>query len=466
MREYRKSVLDRTKAPKASPAGKVSFPRYFEKQRGNGLKTFVVENHQLPIVTVGFVVKSGAAYDGKLPGLSSVVCELLTKGTGKRSATQIAEEIDFIGGTLSHSVSWNASHVYVSTLKSHLAQAIDILQDVILNPTFPPKEIERVRAQRIASIQQMKADPGYLAEEEFASVVFGGHPYGNMPTGTEKSIGEMRRQVLKNFHERFYLPDNSLIVFAGDIAPKEAEQYVSKYFAKWKGNYRENAIPVPVKRAGNGLVFIADKPGAVQSSLRVGHIGIARNNPDYLKVFVMNTLLGGYFSSRINMNLREVHGYTYGGRTEFDARSIPGTFQVSADVRNEVTVETIDEVINELNRIRDTLPSKDEMTMVKNYLSGLFPIQLETPQQVAGRVIAIELYRLPKNYYRDYRENVKRITARDIRAVARKYIHPEDLAIVLSGDSKEIGEKLAKFGRVRVSGQNGAAAVLHEITKS
>ncbi len=466
MKEYRKTVLDRTKAPKAAPAGRVSFPRYFEKKRGNGFKTFVVENHQLPIVTVGFVIKSGAAYDGKMPGLGSVVCELLTKGTMKRSATQIAEEIDFIGGTLSHSVSWDASQVFVSTLKNHLGKAVDILQDIVLNPTFPPKEIERVRAQRIASIQQMKADPGYLAEEEFASVVFGGHPYGNMTSGTEKSIGEMKRGDLKKFHERFYLPDNSLIVFAGDITPKEAEKFVSKYFAKWKGHYREETIHAPVKRAGNGRVFIADKPGAVQSSVRVGHTGIARNNPDYLKIFVMNTLLGGYFSSRINMNLREVHGYTYGGRTEFDARLLPGAFQVSADVRNEVTVETIDEIINELNRIRDTLPSKDEMTMVKNYLTGLFPIQLETPQQVAGRVIAIELYRLPKNYYRDYRENIRRITARDIRAVARKYIHPEDLAIVLSGDSKEIGEKLAKFGRVRVSGRNGAAAVPNEITKS
>jgi len=168
-------------------------------------------------------------------------------------------------------------------------------------------------------------------------------------------------------------------------------------------------------------------PGAVQSSIRVGHVGIRRSNPDFLKVFVMNTLLGGYFSSRINMNLREVHGYTYGGRSEFDARTLPGTFQVSADVRNEVTSETIDEILIELNRIRDTLPAADELRMVKNYLAGLFPIQLETPQQVAGRVVAIELYHLPKNYYRNYRANIAKVTARDIRTVARKYIHPDEL---------------------------------------
>jgi zinc protease len=457
MKVNRKPALDRTKAPKPGPAGKISFPKYFEKKYRNGFKIFVIENHQLPIVTMGFVLKNGAAYDGDLPGLASVTCELLSKGTKTRSATKIAEEIDFVGGSLSQNVSWDAGQVFVSVLKAHLQKGFDILRDVVLNPTFPQKEAERVKTQRIAAIRQLKADPGYMADTTFSSVVFGTHPYGNTISGNEKSVNRMRRGDFSKFHNAYFTPDNSFLVFAGDISPKEAEKYVSGSFAKWKGVCKKSPLPPLPELPRDGHVFIANKQGAVQSSLRVGHRGIARSNPDYLKAFVMNTILGGYFSSRINMNLREAHGYTYGGRTDFDGRIIPGAFQASADVRNDVTAETIEEIVRELKRIRETLPSKDELTMVKNYLTGLFPIQLETPQQVAGRVIALELYDLPRNYYRDYRNNIGKVTPKDIREVARKYIDPDNLYVVLSGDARKIASKLKRFGRVEILEEDGAA---------
>lgn len=456
MKVEKKSMPDRSRAPKPGVPGKVSFPKYFEREYRNGFKIFVIENHQLPLVTVGFVLRTGAAYDGTLPGLGSVTCELLSKGTKTRKATRIAEEIDFIGASLSQNVSWDTGQVFISTLKPHLAHGFDLLRDIVLNPTFPVGEIRRVKAQRIATIRQLQADPGYLADTTFSSVVFSGHPYGNTLGGTEESIGVMKRRDFIDYHRRFYTPDNSFMVFAGDITPKEAEKYVSGQFAKWKGKCAKEKIDSPAETDPEGVVFVANKPGAVQSSLRVGHLGISRNNPDHLKTFVLNTLLGGYFSSRMNMNLREVHGYTYGGRTDFDSRALPGSFQVYADVRNEVTSETIDEIIKELDRIRDTFPTREEMTMVKNYLAGLFPIQLETPQQVAGRVIATELYGLPKNFYRNYRNNIARITAKDVRAVARKYIHPDRLFIVLSGDAGQIAGKLKKFGRVEVRNPVGS----------
>jgi len=244
------------------------------------------------------------------------------------------------------------------------------------------------------------------------------------------------------------------MVFAGDITPKEAEKYVSRYWGKWKGKAKSYSVPFTISNHTNGKVVIVDRPDAVQSALRIGGVGIARNDKNFLKTFVMNTLLGGYFSSRINMNLREKHGYTYGGRSTFDARSFPGLFAVSADVRNEVTGETISEVLKELNQMRNTLPSKDELEMVKKYLEGLFPIQLETPQQVARRVIALELYHLPKDYYKSYRKNIRKITAKDILTSAAKYI-PENLAIVLSGNSKEISSALNKFGEIEILDAEG-----------
>jgi predicted Zn-dependent peptidase len=452
--EKKLNPIDRSKPPKPGPANNVSFPRFFAKQFANGFKFFVVENHILPIVSMGFVVRGGSGLDGNLPGLASMTSELITKGTKKRTAAEIAETIDYVGGSLSSNSSWDASEVFVSVLRNHLTTGIDLLQDVVLNATFPQEEIDRVKTQRIAAIQQLKADPGYLAETRFTSVVFGNHPYGNPASGTEESVKAMKREDLAELQKNSCAADNSFMVFAGDITPKEAEEYVSRYFGKWKRRRKSCSIPLAMPNHSNGKVVIVDKPDAVQSALRIGGVGIARNDKNYLKAFVMNTLLGGYFSSRINMNLRESHGYTYGGRSIFDARILPGLFAVSADVRNEVTGETISEVLKELNRIRETLPSKEELEMVKKYLDGLFPIQLETPQQVARRVIALELYHLPKAYYKRYRENIRRINAGDIRSSAVKYI-PEKLAIVLSGNSKEISSALGKFGKVEIVDAEG-----------
>ncbi len=447
--------LDRSKPPKSGPPGKVAFPKYFEKVYRNGFKMFVVENHGLPLVTVGFVVKAGSTLDGGLPGLASVTSELLTKGTKNRNAVRIADEIDFVGGSLSSSSSWDSSQVFISTLKIHLDTCLEVLQDVVLNPSFPDEEIDRLRAQRIASIIKMKSEPSYLADTKFSSVVFKGHPYAMPAGGTEDSVTAMKREDFVGYHHDYYTPDSSFIVFAGDITAREADRFVSKYFGKWKGKNPKVSVPPPDGDSTDNPIYIVDKPGAVQSTLRIGHIGIARNNSDFIKVAFMNTLLGGYFGSRINMNLREAHGYTYGGRTIFDARILPGSFEVSADVRNEVTAETIDEIMKELKRIRTALPTKEEMKQVRGYLSGLFPIQLETPQQVAGRVVAIEMYHLPKNYYRNYRKNVAAVTAADVRSVARKYIHPDKLSIVLSGNSKEISRSLLRLRQVKVLSPSG-----------
>jgi zinc protease len=447
--QYKSDFLDRSKPPMPTVPSKVSFPRYTEGKLPNGLKWFVVENHELPIVSMGFVVKGGSVFDGSLPGLASVTSELITKGTKTRSAVDIAEEIDFVGGSLSTNTSWDATQIFVSVLRNHLDVGFDVLHDIVVNPIFLQDEIERVKARRLATIQQMKADPGYVADVRFSSVVFGDHPYGKPQGGTEKTIAAMRRDDFVNFHLKFYTPDNSFLVFAGDITAKDAEKYVRRYFAKWSGKKKRVTLP-HFHLENHRRVVVVDKPAAVQSAVRIGGIGIARNDPDYIKVIVMNTMLGGYFSSRINQNLREEHGYTYGGRSVFDARTLPGLFEVSVDVRNEVTSETINEVFNELNRIRETMPSKDELEMVKNYLIGSFPIHLETPQQVAGRIITIELYHLPKNYYRKYRENISMVTARDVRTIARKYIKPREFSIVLSGDSKEIKDRLLRFGEVEI----------------
>jgi predicted Zn-dependent peptidase len=447
--------IDRTKPPKPGPESKVKFPSYYEKTLPNRLKVIVIENHEQPIVYVSFVVKSGSTYDGELPGLASVTAELLTKGTKTRSATQIAEEIDFVGGSLNATASWDATNVSVFVLKKYLGVGVDILQDVVLNPTFPEEEIERVRTQRLASIKQSKAEAGYLAGVRFSKELFAGHPYANVSGGNEESIQKMKRDDLVKFYQTHFIPNNSFIIFAGDITPSEALPLVEKYFGGWKKGKNPHKKFQTVKDVNQTKVVIVDKPGAVQSAIRIGHLGIDRKNKDYVKVYTLNTLLGGYFNSRINMNLRETHGYTYGASSFFDARIYPGPFIVSTDVRNEVTDSSIAEVIKELKRIIDEPVPEDELKMAKDYIVGSFPLQIETPAQVASRVMTIEIYGLPKDFYDRFREEVKKITAKDIQETARKYLHPDKLLIVVSGNSKQIKPVLEKFGPVVVYDADG-----------
>jgi len=447
--------IDRTKPPKPGPESKVKFPSYFEKVLPNGLKVIVVENHEQPIVYISFVVKSGATYDGELPGLASVTAELLTKGTKTRSATQIAEEIDFVGGSLNANASWDATNVSVLVLKKYLGVGIDILQDVVLNPTFPDEELERVRTQRLASIKQSKADAGYLARVRFAKELFANHPYANEIGGNEESIQKIKRDDIVKFYQKHFIPNNSFIIFAGDITPAEAVPLVERYFSKWAKGENPHRKFQAVSDVSQTKVVIVDKPGAVQSAIRVGHLGIDRKNKDYVKIYTLNTLLGGYFNSRINMNLRETHGYTYGASSSFDSRIYPGPFIVSADVRNEVTDSSVAEIIKELKRIIEEPVPEDELKMAKDYIVGSFPLQIETPAQVASRVMTIEIYGLPKDFYDKFREEVKKITPKDIQEVAKKYLHPDRLLIVVSGNSKQIKPVLEKFGPVVVYDADG-----------
>lgn len=447
--------VDRTKPPKPGPESKVKFPSYFEKTLPNGLKVIVIENHEQPIVYISFVVKSGSTYDEDLPGLASVTAELLTKGTKTRTATQIAEEIDFVGGSLNATSSWDATNVSVLVLKKYLGVGMDILQDVVLNPTFPNEELERIRTQRLANIKQSKAEAGYLAGVRFARELFGNHPYANEINGNEESIQKIKRDDIVKFYQKHFIPNNSFIIFAGDITPNEAVPLVEKYFKDWKKGENPHKKFQTVNDIAQTKVIIVDKPGAVQSAIRIGHLGIDRKNKDYVKVYTLNTLLGGYFNSRINMNLRETHGYTYGASSSFDSRIYPGPFIVSADVRNEVTDSSVAEIIKELKRIIEEPVPEDELKMAKDYIVGSFPLQIETPAQVASRVMTIEIYGLPKDFYDKFREEVKKITAKDIQEVAKKYLHPDRLLIVVSGNSKQIKPVLEKFGPVVVYDADG-----------
>ncbi len=273
--------------------------------------------------------------------------------------------------------------------------------------------------------------------------------------GTEQSIEKITREDITGFYDKHYLPSNLILAFVGAISPEEALKIVESKFGSWQKNSITAAdsnieVSGDSEEYSNNYIYLVDKPGAVQSNLRIGHIGIARNNPDFVAVTVMNTILGGYFGSRININLREKHGYTYGARSSFSPRIHPGDFSVDTDVRNAVTDSSITLIIDELKRMVSAEVSDEELQTVKNYLTGLFPLQLETANSVATRVINLKLYDLPKNWYNKYISSINNLTKEDILNAARKYIHPDSLYIVVSGNSKQIKDKLSLIKDVKV----------------
>lgn len=450
-------VLDRSKPPLPGPPKDVEFPDYFDTTLPNGINLLVIENNKIPAVSVRLVFKDAGSYhDNDKYGLASMTAEMLTKGTTNRSASTISEEIDFIGGSLSSGSDWDGSYVSLSLLKKHLSSGIEVLSDVVINPVFSDDELSRAKEQRLSSLLQAKDDAGSLSDKMFSKVVFEGMPYGHPAEGTEQSVTNMTRSDLETFYKQNYIAGNLIIAFVGDITVEEAVSITDKYFSKlstFTTNSESNHQPVELPVTNT--VYIVNKPEAVQSNLRIGHVGISRNNPDFIAVSVMNTILGGYFGSRINFNLREKHGFTYGARSYFNPRLVSGDFSVDTDVRSEVTDTSVGLVIEELQRITSEEITDDELQTVKNYLTGVFPLQLETANAVASRVINLKLYNLPKDYYNKYISAINNLTKQDILNAAKKYIYPGNLFIVISGDAGKIKDKLSKFGSVQVYDADG-----------
>lgn len=444
------------KVPEPKPAKKVSFPSYVARNLPNGLRVLVIEHHEQPIVSLRFLVKSGSAEDGDLPGLANLTGELLTKGTKTRSALRIAEEIDFVGGQLVSGSDWDATYASVSVLTKHIDVGLRILSDVTLNPVFAEEEIERARQQRLSALLHRKDDAGFLAESRLMAAIFGNHPYGRPNIGTEQSVKALKRDDFVRFHQTYFVPSNAILAVVGDVTADESLwSRIEQFFGSWSG-VPLSARPTPTfADLEKTTVYVVDKPGAVQSAIRIGHVGIERKSPDFVPVVVLNTLLGGYFNARMNMNLREEKGYTYGAGTNFDARQYPGPFVASADVRNTVTDSAITEILFELERIRKEPVSEEELDMVRKFIVGSFPLQIETPNQIASKVIDLELYGLPRDFYDTFNERVQAMTADDLLHAAQKYLHPDRIAIVVSGNSREVASKLQKFGPVEVVDADG-----------
>ena len=437
-----------TTPPVPGEAPEVSLPDPVRRRLSNGLEVILVEQHELPVVDVRLVLRTGGAADAPAQaGRATLLADMLDEGTTTRTALQIADELEYLGAELGTDAAWDASLATLHVLRPRLDDALALMADVILHPTFPDEELERKRAERIATLIQQRDEPRFLASNAFASVLYGAeHPYGISLLGTDASIRALRRDDLLRTYRRYWRPSNAFIVVAGDVTIADLLPMLERHFGEWEDAAVEPAtLPAP-PAARASSVFIVDKPGAAQSEIRVGQIGVARDTPDYFPLLVMNTMLGGSFTSRLNMNLREEKGYTYGARSGFDQRMSAGPFTAAAAVHTAVTDSAVIEFLREMRRMRDERVSDGELDRAVNYIAYGLARRFETTNDIASNVSEAELYRLGDDYFDTYVSRVRAVTADDVQRVARTYLDPAQWSIVIAGDRAAIEDKLRALG--------------------
>jgi len=434
---------DRSKPPELGAPPSLSLPPIQKATLSNGIPVIVVEKHSVPVLQMSLTLRAGSVLEGpdKI-GLASLTAAMLKEGAGDKSSLELADAIDYLGASLYASAGTHTTGVSLNTPLSKFEKAFDLFADIILRPTFPANELERLRKERLTSLVQMYDQPTMVAATAAAKLVFGEkHPYGRGTMGTEKTLKGFTLEDLKGFYGKYFNASNASFIVVGDIKMADIVAKLEKTFGNWqKGEAAKVKVPVADQVKGR-TIYLIDKPDAPQSVVRISRVGVERTTPDYFPIMVMNTILGGSFSSRLNNNLREKNGYTYGAGSAFDMRPAPGAFSANSSVQTAVTDKAMTEFMKELNAILEQV-SDQELTRAKNYLALGYPGDFETVGQVASQLGDLMLYNLPGDYFNTYIKNVLSVTKSDVRRVAKKYIDPKNIAIIVVGDKKTVEKGL------------------------
>ena len=435
--------------PKPGANPKFNLPPIEKQQLSNGMEVWMVRQTELPIVSMNLVLKSGGTLDpSDKSGVSAMTSSLLDDGTKTRSAVEIANQLQAIGANIGTSSGWDSANVSMSSLTKNFDQALDIFADVTLNPTFPDEELTKYRSRLLTSFVQRKALPNAISDLVYNRLLYGkNHPYAKQLSGDEVSVKGITRNDIVSFYDANYRPNNSVLIVVGDVDGKTLMPKLEKSFGAWKKGDVKSVDVAAAPALEKPGIYIVDKPGAAQSVVAIGQVGVARNSPDFFPLQVMNSLLGGQFSSRVNLNLREDKGYTYGARTGYAFRRGAGPFTASADVQTAVTKESVAEFLKELRGVRGDIPvTPAELEYNKQSLIRRYPQGFETVGQISGQLSSLVIYNLPDSYFNDYISKVNAVTVEDVNRVANKYITPDKLAILVVGDRKTIEPKLKELG--------------------
>ncbi len=434
--------------PAAEPAKQFHFPKAAMQTLANGVRTYVIFDNEEPTVSIRLVLTSAGSIhdpDGR-PGVANMTADMLTQGTSSRSAEQIAQAIDFVGGSLSASADDDGTYLDVTVVKKDLALAMDLLSDILLRPAFKKEELDRRRQQALSNLQVQYSDPGYIADAVLDRLVYGKHPYGLPGTGTPDSLSRIEREDLVAFCEKYYTPGDALLAFAGDIKPEEAFAAARKHLGEdeWRGRRAEStAPPNPVPIEGMHILLV-DKPDANQTQIRIGRLGIPRNSADYIPLFVANRIFGGGFNSRLSTEVRQKKGLTYGAYSGFSSYRLAGDFSASTFTRTDATLEAVNLVIDLIRKMSTGELGPHELDFARDYLAGVFPIQSETAEQVASRILTVVQYGLPEDYNDTYPQKVLAVSQEDIKRMAGRYFDASNLVLVLVGNVKQFRDTITK----------------------
>ena len=436
----------RSQAPPPLQPRPILIPTPREITLANGLTVVVVEDTRLPLVSYRLAFRVGGAFDPpELPGLTDLLAGLLPEGTESRSSKELADEVARIGASLSAGANSDYTIVAASALAQFNDQIMDLMAEVVLEPSFPENEVELAKQNTKESLRQQRAQPSFLASEMVSRVMFGDHPY-SIVAPTPESIDRCSRDEFVKFHRAKLVPNNGVFIVVGDVRHDEMLNRIESLFSSWqRGEDVVANFPAPPVRTRR-TAYLVDRPGSAQSNIVIANSGITRTNPDYFPMLLMHTVLGANASSRLFMNLREDKGYTYGAYSNLDARRTAGTFRAMAEVRTPVTGDSLKEFFYELDRIRTERVSEKEIADAKSYLTGVFPIRLETQEGLTDQLVQIKMLNLPSDYLENYRDRVQAVTGEEIQRVAQKYVKTDEAALIVVGDGASVLEQMKPYG--------------------
>jgi len=444
--------VDRTKPPALPPPKSLKLPQLERFELSNGLKVILMEKHNVPLIQLNVIIKAGTIDDPQQKdGLANITLDMLDEGNAGKTSLQIADAIDFLGAKITTRTNQHFSGIYLHTPVSKFDEALKIMGDIILKPDFPESELKRKKKEYLTTISQWHDQPTAIASIAFNKLLFGdNHPYGKPSIGNENSIKNFSTDDLKKFYSKYFKANNAFIIAVGDIKKNELKNKLEKIFGNWKkGEIKEIKISEP-KQVENRIVYLIDKPNSAQSVIYIGRVGPKRLTDDYTSIIVMNTILGGSFTSRLNNNLREEHGYTYGAGSRFIFRPVAGSFLAYSSVQTEVTDKALIEFFKELNGIREPIPD-EELNRAKNLVALSYPQNFQSVEEIALQIEELIEYNLPENFFNDYVKNMLSVKSDEVNTAAKKYIVPNEMIVVVVGDKSKIenGIKELNLGELK-----------------
>ncbi|MCP2520750.1 insulinase family protein [Candidatus Aminicenantes bacterium AC-335-K20] len=421
----------------------------------NGLKIVFLQRKNLPLINMCFLLNAGAVTDSiEKEGISSLTFELLFKGTKKRTAFQIANEIDSAGAILTCSTGLDYSLIIGEFLSKDMRKAFEILSDITLNCTFPPKELEKIRKKRIDKLKEEKDNPSYLASKEFFKNLFNHHPYGNSILGRVETISTINERDIFNHYWNYANPRSSILSLVGDFDDNRALKLIEEFFGKWDTNIKmKNNITRPPRIKGRKII-VMNKPEMTQSQIRLGNIGFPRGHSDYFPAIIANTILGGSFTSRLVSEIRVKRGLTYHINSNFSSFKMGGAFYVSTFTENKSTFKLLEIVLSEMRKMREFYCSDEEIEKAKKYIKGIFPLKFETNENIALLLAEMEFYDLKLDFIIDYYSKLDRVSKEEVNKIANKYFDWENFCLFILGNAEEIKNDIKQLGEIKILKEN------------